>query len=141
MGSRGRKSAVELSVIGPGGVSSARRPDPPSELTDEMREVWRTVVNGKPADWFDAGSAPVLAQYCRHVIAARRVAQLIAKIEREEEFDADLWNRLLRAQERQSAQIASLGTKMRLLPQSRYDARSAARAARRVPERPAPWES
>ncbi|MEK6216517.1 MAG: hypothetical protein N2B03_04770 [Boseongicola sp.] len=109
MGTRGRKSAAELAIIGAGGIAVARRLDPPSLISDEMAKVWRGIVNGKPADWFDAGSAPVLAQYCRHVIAARRASQLVVQTEADDGFDIDVWSGLLRIQERQSALLVSLG--------------------------------
>jgi hypothetical protein len=140
MKQRGRKSAAELSIIGAGGIAVARRLDPPSQLSDEMADIWRGIVNGKPGDWFDAGSAPVLAQYCRHVIAARRASQLILEEEAADGFGVDHWNALLRVQERQSALLASLATKLRLTPQSRYGPRGAATAALNEATGPAPWE-
>jgi hypothetical protein len=140
MGARGRKSAAELAIIGAGGIAVARRLDPPSLISDEMAKVWRGIVNGKPGDWFDAGSAPVLAQYCRHVIAARRASQLVVQTEADDGFDIDVWSGLLRLQERQSALLVSLATKLRLTPQSRYGARSADTAARNDPPGPPPWE-
>jgi hypothetical protein len=141
MGTRGRKSAAELTTVGPGGIATARRPEPLADLSDEMAEVWRSIVNGKPGDWFDAGSAPVLAQYCRHVVAARRVGQLIAQAEADGEFLVEHWITLLRAQERQSALVASLATKLRLCQQSRYTASAAATAARSAGTGPRPWET
>jgi hypothetical protein len=140
MKQRGRKSAAELSIIGAGGIAVARRLDPPSQLSDEMADIWRGIVNGKPGDWFDAGSAPVLAQYCRHVIAARRASQLVVQTEADDGFDIDVWSELLRLQERQSALLVSLATKLRLTPQSRYGARSAATAALNESVGPPPWE-
>jgi hypothetical protein len=33
MGARGRHGVAELAVIGPGGIETVRRPEPPDELT------------------------------------------------------------------------------------------------------------
>ncbi len=140
MGARGRKSAAELATVGPGGIATARRPDPPDDLTDEMAEVWRAIANTKPGDWFDAGSRPVLTQLCRHVVAARRAAQLIAQEEANDDFDAACWAKLLRIQERQTALVMAAATKLRLTPQSRYGPRAAATAARYGGDGPKPWE-
>jgi hypothetical protein len=58
----------------------------------------------------------------------------------DEGFGVDHWNALLRVQERQSALLASLATKLRLTPQSRYGPRSADTAARNEAAGPPPWE-
>ena len=115
----GRRSAAELSVVQIGNVQ--RRPDPPIELTDEQANEWRTVVDRLPADWFTAETYPLLAQYCRHVVSSRRVAELIAHQERSDEFDIETYNKLLIMQEREGRALSSLATRMRLTQQSTYD--------------------
>src|SRR4028119_2341521 len=81
MGTRGRKSAAELALIGPNGVETRRRLEAPADLSTEQAEVWRGVVNTLPADWFGPGSAPVLAALCRHTVAARRVGSWLARLQ------------------------------------------------------------
>jgi hypothetical protein len=39
-----------------------------------------------PADWFGSETYAHLIQYCRRVVAARHVRQIIDKLEGEEEF-------------------------------------------------------
>jgi hypothetical protein len=98
-------------------------------------------VNANPADLIGTGSVPLLAQMCRHVVAARRVAGWLARIEGEDcELDAELWLRLLARQESESKIIAALATRLRLTPQSRYTPHGAATAARKQRTGPAPWE-
>ena len=65
---------------------------------------------GHPADWFTAGAQPVLAQLCRHLDAAHKMAQLVRQTEQGETFDVECWLALLRAQDRESARIAQLAT-------------------------------
>jgi hypothetical protein len=91
-----------------------RRPDPPAELTEEQAEEWQAVVNRLPADWFPRKTQQLLVQYCRHVVCARRVAQLIARAEAEDEFDIKYYARLLRMQETEGRAISSLATRMRM---------------------------
>ena len=141
MKSRGRKSAAELSVIGPGGVETTRRPDPPSDLTEAQVDVWRRIVNAYPADRFDAGAQLVLAQLCRHADTARKMAAVIRQPEEGGEFDVDAWQALLRAQDRESARVASLATRLRLTPQARYVPHSAAALADPTADMRKPWES
>ena len=81
MGTRGRKSSAELSILTMSTVETIMRPDAPYDLTDEQADEWRAVVNRMPADWFPRETHGMLTQYCRHVVAARRVAQLVAQAE------------------------------------------------------------
>ena len=121
MKQRGRQSAASVAVIGAGGIETVRRPDPPRDLSDEQAEEWRAVVNQLPADWFPRETHQLLAQYCRHVVAGRRVAQLIASEESAEEFDVERYDRLLKMQEREGRAMTSLATKMRMSQQATYD--------------------
>jgi hypothetical protein len=91
---------------------------PPHDLTDEEVEIWAAVINNEPADWFSPSTAPALAQYCRHCVAARRVAELIERSTGDREMLIDDYNKLLIMQDRESKAIANLGTKMRILQQS-----------------------
>jgi hypothetical protein len=81
MRQRGRKSAASLTVIGSSGIETVQRPEPPAELSEEQAAEWQAMVNRLSADWFPRETWPLLVQYCRHVVSARRVAQLIARAE------------------------------------------------------------
>jgi hypothetical protein len=131
-----RRSIAELTVVQPADVERDHRPAPPSDLTPEQRTEWLALVNRMPADWFTRESHGVLAQYCRHVVAARRVAQLIEAAEQEDPLDITKYDKLLAMQEREGRALSSLATRMRLTQQSRYEARKTA------PIKPAarPWE-
>ena len=116
MRQRGRKSAASLAVMQMAGpLDRVERPDAPYDLTDEQATEWRAIVNRMPADWFTRETWPMLAQLCRHVIASRRLAMLIAAEETGEGMlNTDLWLKLLAAQERESRAISSLSGRMRL---------------------------
>lgn len=117
MGTRGRVSGASLEVA-TAAVERIQRPDAPYDLTDDQAEEWWAVVNRLPADWFPRETHAVLAQYCRHVIAARRVAQLVASCEAEAEIDLDKYDNLLRMQEREGRALSSLATRLRITQQS-----------------------
>lgn len=121
MGVRGRQGSAEIAVIGPNGIETVSRPHAPNDLTEEQAEEWREIVNRMPADWFPRETHPMLAQYCRHVVRARRLAQLLDKVESSEEFDVKEYRDLLRSEEEQSRALASLATKMRISQQTTYD--------------------
>ena len=87
MGTRGRTSMAALMV--PNNTTEiVHRPDAPDDLTDEQAEEWRAIVNTMPADHFMRGNYALLTQYCRHVIAARRTAQLIEQVAKQKNFIA-----------------------------------------------------
>lgn len=119
---RGRVSAAALELVQPGAaVCAVERPRPPAELSDEQAVEWRTVVNRLPADWFPAETHGLLTQYCRHVVAARRVAHLVSQAESGDEFDVREYDLLLKMQEREGRALSSLATRMRISQQATYD--------------------
>ena len=121
MTKRGRKAGVSLPFRPMTVVETTPRPAPPEELSNEEVEEWRAVVDRLPADWFARETHALLIQYCRHVVTARRIRQLIAKLEAEEDFALKDWEAALKMQQRESAILASLATKMRISQQSSYD--------------------
>jgi len=123
MKTRGRTSAAALEVAVLGAVETVQRPDAPYELTDEQSEEWWAVVNRLPADWFPRETHGLLAQYCRHVVAARRVAQLVAA-EEAGEMDLNRYDQLLKMQEREGRALSSLATRLRITQQSTVDKRT-----------------
>lgn len=121
MSQRGRKSAAALSVVTEKPVSYLERPEPPADLTAEQAEEWICVTDGLPAEWFSSVTHGLLTQYCRHVVAARKVSQLIAGAEAEKELIIEDYDRLLKMQEREGRALSSLATRMRITQQSTYD--------------------
>lgn len=121
MGARGPKPAAYYDVPA-ANITAVERPDAPYDLTDEQADEWRAVVNRLPADWFTRETWPLLAQYCRHVVSARHVSELIRKLEAAPDgFDVDEYDKLLKMQEREGRALSSLATRMRLSQQSVHD--------------------
>lgn len=137
MEKRGRKSAASLAVVSTAGViQTIRRPEPPAELNDEQAHEWRAVVNRLPSEWFPRETHAMLAQYCRHVVMARRVSQLVEAAENAETFDIDEYDRLGKMMERESRIMSSLATRMRISQQATYDkSKKKGSAAKR------PWDT
>ena len=103
----------------------------PSEMTDAE---WDAVVSRMPADWFGRETHGMLAQYCRHVVAARRVAQMIEKADG---YDVGEYDQLLKMQEREGRALSSLATRMRLTQQAVHDRE---RGKGKAPVAGKPWE-
>lgn len=136
MATRGRVSAAALEAAKPVSVDRVQRPDAPYDLTDEQTEEWWAVVNRMPADWFPRETHGLLAQYCRHVVAARRVSQLITDAERQEPVDIDALDKLYKMQEREGRALSSLATRMRLTQQTTYD-----KSTKKPLQAKRPWEA
>ena len=137
MTKRGRPSAASLELAVPGVIETIERPDAPYDLTDEQSAEWWAIVNRLPSDWFPRETHSVLAQYCRHVVAARRVAKLIEDAEKGDEIDVDLLDKLYKMQEREGRAISSLATRMRITQQ----ATSTHRASKGTKGVRKPWEA
>lgn len=140
MGTRGPKSAASLEVQTAAPVERITRPDAPYDLTDEQSEEWWAVVNRLPADWFPRETHGVLSQYCRHVVAARRVAQLVAACEAGNgeggKIDLAEYDMLLRMQEREGRALSSLATRLRITLQATISEK-----AKKPMQAKRPWES
>ena len=119
MAKRGRQSAAALELSpAPGLVETMERPDAPYDLTDEQASEWWAVVNRLPADWFPRETHAMLADYCRHVVKSRRIAQLVADAEKGKTIDIDALDKLYKMAERESRAISSLATRMRISQQA-----------------------
>lgn len=136
MGTRGRKSAAALEIAARP-VEIVPRQRAPHDLTDEECEVWQAVVDTEPADWFTASTVPILAQYCRHVVQSRRVAELIEKATSDKELDIKDYDRLLKIQQRESASIKALATSMRITNQATINHRGNKKTNKAAKK---PWE-
>jgi phage terminase small subunit len=141
MGARGRKSAKSLSTISAGGIELHRRPEPPEHMGDEAGAIWRSITNSLPADWFSPGTLPLLEAFCGLTVSQQLTLRSLQRLERGgDDFDRDDWVALLNQLGTLSGRIATLATRMRLTPQSRYGARGAATAGQLPPDGPKPWD-
>jgi hypothetical protein len=137
MGTRGRTSMASL-MVPENPTEIIQRPDAPYDLTDEQADEWRAVVNTMPAGHFMRGNYALLGQYCRHVVAARRVAQLINLAAKKKEFDRKEFGALLQLQATESAAITRLLRSMRLTQQSVLRAETTKHP--KGPRMKAPWD-
>jgi hypothetical protein len=118
MAQRGRKPAAALALLEQAAVETQPRLLAPHDLTDEEVEVWRSVVDAYPADWFSGATIPLLTQYCRHAVQARRIAQLIEKATSDPHLKIEDWRNLLKMQKQESDALCALATKMRITQQA-----------------------
>ncbi len=141
MGTRGRKSsaALEIAGIGVQAVTVVNRPHPPLDLTPEEMDVWVETVEAMPADWFPRESWPLLRQWCRHTITARRVAQMIDAASARDHVDVSEMKDLLGMQAKETAALKALGASMRLSQQASYSARGAGGEKGRRKQIENPW--
>jgi hypothetical protein len=117
---RGRKSANSLTVIGPSGIESIKRPPPPVGLNQEQAGEWVRVVNSLPADWFPAYTHGLLTEYCRIWGNCQIISSRIEAVLARDTVDIDLYEHLMRIQHKESALLGYLAVKLRLSPSSTY---------------------
>lgn len=139
MKTRGRDSAASQEIAHLARVDITQRPDAPYDLTDEQADEWRAVVSRMPADWFPRETHPLLTEYCRLVVRARRLAQLADQAEKAPpaEFDSKEYQSLVKTEGAISRDISSLATRMRLSQQGTYDAK---KSKGKVTLSQKPWE-
>lgn len=124
MGQRGKKSSASLSVVKAADITAVKRPNPTPGLTDEQATEWTCVVDRMPADWFPRETHGMLEHYCRHVVSARRVAEMIESLLAGDTESGDWvsdYDRLLKMQEREGRAMSSLATRMRISQQGQYN--------------------
>ena len=122
----GRTSSVALSIAT---ATPWARIEPPPTLTESQAALWRAVTATKPPEWFKADCAPVLEAYVQAVENYRRTA---AALDQADSCDIQTYKILTKLSIDQSQLIATLATKLRLTPQSRYTEKAAATADRRT---------
>jgi len=142
MRTRGRRSVADQAVIIAG--TFGKRPDPPAELTERQAEIWRATVASEHAAFFDtAALRALLTDYCRHRESAEKVSIVIDGFQAEwlkSAEGAKRYQGLLRMRELETRAAVTMATKLRLTNQSRYNALSAATAARNTAKGAKPWE-
>lgn len=122
----GRRSAAAHEVVLSGPVTLMERPEPPLHLTPEETDEWNAVVGSMPADWFKRETHPLLEQYCRHAVNARRIGDLIDQAMGSDPLDVAQIKELLKMQASQTTSMKTLAASMRIAQQSSYSARGAA---------------
>lgn len=83
-------------------------------LNEHESEVYQRIVASRPAGWFQPEIEPLLMQYCRHVVQARKVAELAGRASEVEDLSVKDYDLILSMQERESRVILSLAAKLRI---------------------------
>ena len=105
--------------------------EPPEHLSDDARRLWAKILASRPADWFEEGSLPLLAQYCDLVAEQAKLVQQRNELVRLKPVDIMDRTAIVTARSRlgksiieHSAQCSSLALKLRLTVQNTIDRRS-----------------
>jgi|GEM_PF-2526164 len=143
MGKRGPTPAHERIRALPG--KEQRRAPPPDGLSDPQRILWRAIIETEPAHLFDSEARRhLLRLYCEHATFRASLQALIDRSPVECICDDDKakgFEAMLRARDRETKQLVSLATRLRLTNQARYTAAAAGSAARNdTSEMRKPWD-
>lgn len=140
MRQRGRKSAASQDIATISTASMVQRPEPPLDMTPVEEDVWREIVESMPADWFPKETHGLLVQYCRHIVAARKVGMLIDAASSRDQVDVMELDKLLGMQARETGALKAMAAAMRISQQASYSARGAGGAKERRATVKRPWE-
>jgi phage terminase small subunit len=142
MQKRGRPSAADQAAADNVVNLHSPPPEPPEELTEAQAKIWREVVDSRGGDLIAPEAFPVLAAYCRAVVAADQIAYQLSAFDLcdlTSYNDVRIWDKLHAMQDRALRLVASLGGKLRLTPASRVHRESAGRNAAKG-EKKRPWD-
>lgn len=151
---RGRKSAAELAAIA---FNPPRTAPVPAGFDDQEVDTWHELTGSQPADHLRPEFLPLLEAMTRHVVAGRKISQMIGEIEasmaREEADEpcqkadkrvrvilgaAETLNRLYQMRDREVRASSSLATRLRITPAAIYDR---TKPKGRPSGAPVPWEN
>lgn len=133
-----RPSTDSLSVAT---VSIPTRPEPPPDLTEYQKGIWRDITSTKPPEWFEADTYPILRAYCTAAQRHRDIAALLNDADLTDPATAILSKDMMIAEDRYAKQLKTLGVAMRLTQQSRYTPQAASTANKKTAGGRKPWES
>lgn len=134
-----RKSLASMSVV-PLGVRKATRLQPPAELSERQRELWKATVAPLPADYFARDQVALLKNYVVHCELAETLTNKLSELD---PASPD-WARVSAAQVSHSKSMLAFARALRLTSISRLAHDTAGRAIQREAERPSgprPWET
>jgi hypothetical protein len=119
MRQRGRKSQAQLATSSADITGKPAKLKAPEHLNEAEGGIFTQVIDAVEPAHFSPVDAPLVAIYSQAVAVTQRPAR------------DEAWERAVKL-------VATLGTRLRLTPQSRYDARAAAR--HQGTPMPRPWE-
>jgi hypothetical protein len=128
----GRTSAAALSIAP---VRPWARLEPPETLTACEVAIWHEIVATKPSDWFKADCAPILEAYCKSITHYRDLTERLS----DPPVELSDYLKLIEATGKQARLMGELASKLRLTPQARYTAGSAATASKKAAVAAKPW--
>lgn len=100
--------------------SGGKPPSPPAGFGEAESKIWRDIVRQKPLGWFDAGSLPLLGQYCRTLVLAERAAAHMMLLPVDDAEAVAFGKHLARL----NSSVTTIATKLRLSVQGSIDRRA-----------------
>ena len=119
-------------------LAPASKLEPPTDLPADAKAIWNATVSALPSTYFNGEHVEMLRMYCMHSLYARALEAEIAVALIAE--DRKLMAALMRAHALQSQRVASLGTKLRITPQSNKPAQQAQNQRANYTTGPKPWD-
>lgn len=100
--------------------SGGKPPAPPDGFGEAESKIWRAITRQKPLGWFDAGSLPLLGQYCRTLVLAEKTAAGLMTMAVDDPLAIEVGKHLVRL----NGSVTTMATKLRLSVQGAVSSRS-----------------
>jgi hypothetical protein len=129
-------------VVPPEATLPNARLDPPPQMGAREAAEWAAITAGLGFDFFPKETHALLMACCMIKTQLDDVHQALAAFGPSIPEDRQGWGRykeISKLRNQLSGQLASLATKLRLTPQSRYNRYACGTAVRRRASRPPPW--
>ncbi len=138
MAKTGKRSAASLTVVP--GFSDARI-GPPDHLDDAERDIWHSIVDSLPADYFRPGDIPLLSAYCSAAVFYENARADIKErgLSVTDDRGREYVNPAHQILTSQASSMAQMAGKLRLCPSARYSERKAGAVETKTGGRP--WEA
>lgn len=144
MAQRGRVSAEAKTtpVVVRGDFN--RKAEPPDDLTDAQKKIWRETVASEASDTFGtAATKAILKDYCRHRAEAERLSEAIDTFKTEWLKNSEgikRYSQLTRTRAEETRAATNMARSLRLTNQSRYNPSTAGTASRNALKQKMPWD-
>lgn len=134
---RGRKSAASLSVVPV--LPGRGRPEPPADLDELERRIWREVVDALPGHWLDTAGQVVLRRLVAQAAVSERQEDRLRQLRAQQQDGGEEAGALAVQHGVMAKNVAYLLSQLRATPRSRMVSRAAGPQIEQAPDS-RPWD-
>ena len=132
-----RRSAASLGVVPV--LPGRGRPEPPADLDELERQIWREVVDALPGHWLDTAGQVILRRLVAQAAVSERQELRLRQLRAQQQDDGEEAGALAAQHGVVAKNVAYLLSQLRATPRSRVVPRAAGSRLEQAPDS-RPWE-